>query len=214
MDLIGVLSSFNKISIIAFFVTLAFIVYELYLFRKENIRKKKPTIPDFKGNNISQSTKLPDTVVVKENISKIRKPTKIPIYAGLFLLVLFGLISILGLFRPSAPKTGVQTTESFQIVSSKGIKVFNPDWSEISDKEMVQLEQGKDIIIGIETIKGTDIDKARIRINKDQWGQGDIVTSFDYDRSLFFETYKIGSSESSLTIEAQLHSKRDGWLGE
>ena len=53
MNITKILSSFNFVTVIAFFITLSFIIYEVYLFKKETLKKAKPQIPEFKGNTIN-----------------------------------------------------------------------------------------------------------------------------------------------------------------
>ncbi len=214
MDIVFFLSSFNKISLIAFFVTLGFIFYEINQIKKETVKKSQPVIPDFK-ENFSPKTNTPKVIVVEEN-KRFIKPSKTPLIIGFFLLIIFGLISVLGFALPEKMKSSQKAQQQpiVSFVTSKGIKIFDLNWNELTDEELVKLKGGQRIIIGVDTIKDLDIDRARIKVNDNEWQVDHITLDFKADKNVYYKEYEIGSDESSLKIEAQLHSKTDGWLGE
>lgn len=212
-----ILSSFNFVTIIAFFITLSFIIYEVYLFKKETINKAKPQIPEFKGNAID--TPAVSTKVISSNkvSTSIEKPSILPIIIGFILLIIFALVSMIGIFvskNNTSESTKVQPTPIIDFVSSKGVKIFNPDWEEISNDILGTLIPDTSIIIGIETIDKADIDKARIRVNNDKWLAEAITVDFNKEKRVYYKEYVIGTSDAELRIEAQLHSRSEGWLGD
>jgi hypothetical protein len=100
------------------------------------------------------------------------------------------------------------------MASSKGIKVYDNKWSELDENKIASLRGGDNIIVGIERTTDANIDKARIRINKVQWTEGDEVTTLDRTKNVFYKEFTIATDEVFLKFEAQLHHKTDGWLGE
>ncbi|PIS16075.1 hypothetical protein COT62_00345, partial [Candidatus Roizmanbacteria bacterium CG09_land_8_20_14_0_10_41_9] len=85
---------------------------------------------------------------------------------------------------------------------------------ELTDLEVSKLKGGDRILIGIETIKNVDVDRARIRVNETEWKLNHITLNFDSQKSIYYKEYSISSGAASLKIEAQLHSLKDGWLGD
>ncbi len=215
--MISFLTSFNKISLIAFFITLAFIIYEIKLFKKEAIKETKPLIPDFKENQSSQLSNATKVVVVEENKEFFNKPSRLPLFMAVIFLLLFGAIFIIGVVNPQLKKnnsSSVSLTPIITYTSSKGIKVFDNNWVELGEQELHQLKEGQDIIIGVDTLKDLDIDKARIRVNNAQWLPEDVTGELNSLHNVFYKGYTVSTGESSLKIDAQLHSKTGGWLGE
>jgi len=72
---------------------------------------------------------------------------------------------------------------------------------------------GKKVYVGIENINDPNIDMARIKINQGEWDKDSITTNFNQEKNIFFREYFLSTNEAFLKIEAQLHSKIDGWLG-
>ena len=217
MEIINLLNSLNKISLIAFLVTFIFLAYQFYLFKKEISREKnKPKIPDFNENvtNFSQKAKV---LVTEKNIS-YKKSSKSTIIISFFLLVIFGIVFFLGIINSKTllnqGEKNISPSPIMKLVASKGIKIYNQNWVELMDKELLKLQPGKTIIIGIESIDKTDVDKARIRINKKNWDETDMAVKFNTGKNIFYREYNISSQEARLNIEAQLHSQADGWLGQ
>lgn len=97
MDIFSFLSYLNKISLLAFIVTLGFLIYQFYLLKKESIvnKNKTPIIPDFNENekiDVLNYTKLPNnlnlehqTVIRKDNNKQI---VTFIVGAGLLVLTL------------------------------------------------------------------------------------------------------------------------------
>lgn len=219
MEIVSILVSFNKISLLAFVVTFGFILYEFYLLKQEAIKKSKPNIPAFKANLDTKQNNidLNKVVVVQENKQFFNKPSRKPLYFGLFLLVIFGIIFLIGLFAPQINQNKINNatiTPIINFVASKGIKIYNKEWRELTDQEQGQLKPGDSILIGVDILKDMNIDIARIRINSDQWQQDSVTIKLNKEANVIYREYTISTGESSLKIEAQLHSKTDGWLGD
>ena len=208
------LTSINKISIIAFIATLAYLVYEFRLLRKERERQVKPEIPSFDQG----ATPIPietAQIVTNEESHKRSNYHKVMLAVLVVMLVFFGITSIVGLFRSkSAQNTGGQSRVVVQEVRSTGIKLFDAQWVELKNDTISTVKPGDLMYIGVANIQGTDIDKARIRVNKAQWPPDAITEKFDQKHNVFYMEYTISTGESRLQIEGQLHSKTDGWLSE
>ena len=218
MDIVAVLVSFNKISIIAFFITLGFIIYEIYLFRKETIREKRPNIPKFDEGISVSSIQSPTLVAKTQEMAPVKRANSVPFYVGVLFLVIFGLISLFGYLnskRTAPNEFSPSPTSIITFVSSKGIRIFELEtWKELTDAEISKLKGGDKILIGIETIKNMDVDRARIRVNETEWKLNHITLNFDTKKNVYYNEYSISSGAASLKIEAQLHSQKDGWLGD
>ncbi|MBI3366041.1 hypothetical protein HY041_00230 [Candidatus Roizmanbacteria bacterium] len=218
MDFAEFLVSLNKVSLIALFIIIGFLSYQIYLLKKETgSKKKKLVIPDFKTTN---STPFPQTMhmVVTEEKKIFSKSSKTPLIFGLILFFIFGLVFIFGLLKSKselqATDKNLVVTPVLNFVASKGIKIYNQSWVEFSDESLRKIKQGQHIIAAVATIKDSDIDMARIRVNKNIWNQDDITTAFKKEINVFFKEYIISTGESFLKVEAQIHSKTDGWLGD
>lgn len=209
------LSSINIISILAFFVTFIFLAYEFYIFYKERQKKSSIVIPDFKANvHITSSN---STVIQEEKKNIIKKGNQAPLAIGLILLIFFATISIIGLVasrQKSEGKTSITPSPIVSFASSKGLKFYTLDWKELPEDSIMSIATKSAIIIGIGSVPGADIDKARIRINEHEWTQDSITTKFYKKEDVFYKEFQISSFEGGLRIEAQLHSKKDGWLEE
>lgn len=216
MDIVGLLVSFNKISLVALIVIIGFLSYQIYLLKKETDNKKKTlVVPDFKEN--SSSTPVPSTMVVSQEKKTYTRSSRIPIIIGFVLFFIFGLIFIGGLLQSksqdAAKKQNLDPTPIINFVASRGIKIYNQNWQELSDELIKKMQPGQHIIVGIEGVKDPNVDMARIRINKNKWDQADITIQFNRQINIFFKDYFISTGESFLKVEAQFHSKTDGWLG-
>lgn len=216
MDIVYFLVSINKISLIAFLGTLGFLGYEVYLFQKEKQKKAKPTIPKFE-EKASQDSGVKSVSLIKEEEKTFVKPNNMVFLILIIFLVVFGIFAFLG-FVNAKKQANEQTTANslnkVDFVVSKGIKIFSSDFQPLSESELNGLKEGNKLVIGVETIKEADIDMARIRINKQAWDQQDVTDHFDKRYNVFYKDYMVASGESNLKIEAELHSKQDGWLGE
>lgn len=217
MELIIFIKSINKIAIFSFFITFFLLCFEIYLLIKQKKRKKNPFIPEFKANR--QYSQLKPAVIIKSKEEKtIYKTPNLKLTIVFFILMLiFGGLFVVGRVIEQEPnRSSLAPTPSFilKTVTSAGIKIYNEKWEEIPDEKLSFLKGGDKIFVGIKSILGADVDKARIRINSDQWTKEDEVSNFNQKLNLFYREYQIATEETKLKIEAQLHSKENGWLAE
>jgi hypothetical protein len=218
MDILFFLNSLNKISLVAFIITLIFLIYEFSLFNNE-IKKKKPlSIPDFKEDSVTTFVSSPDYRPSNGNKGSLTRLSLIPLFIGVFLLFAFGIIYAFGLI-PTNNTSNKQVVTSpvppINYLASKGIKIYTINWEEITTEQLELMGgPGQRIIIAIDVLKNGDIDMARIRINENQWKMDQITTSFNKDKNSYYKEYTISTGEAQLKIEAQLHSKDEGWLGD
>jgi hypothetical protein len=211
--------SLNQISFIAFILVLGFLIYEIVQFRKEQSKKQKINVPQFNQNAPAQpplaqpfaAVTLPE-VPIPIKKAKGLSPTIVIIGAGgiLLLLVIGGGFMVINNTKAETPAPVVT---SVQEVQSGGIKLYTKDWQEIK-KGSVNLKTGDSIYVALEMIPDQDIDKARIRVNSPVWRDDDVTASVSSELHVFYREYVVGEDVSNLKIEAQLHSKKDGWLTE
>jgi hypothetical protein len=217
MNLIDFIVSINKISLIAFIGTFVFVGYEVYLLQKEKKSKTQPIIPNFNENLVVKNQSTIQALIDNSRTGKIVKTNPIILIILLILMLLFGIMSIIGFIsvRKNSIENVATPLPTPQVIYKKanGVKIFDQNLNILADKELAGLKPAAKILIGIDKISGTDIDKARIRVNKNLWELSDITEKFDSSRNMFYIEYIVASSESKLKIEAQLHSKTDGWLG-
>lgn len=215
MDVITFLKSVNKLSLLAFLITLGGLVYEIHQLKKDQRYRSKPKIPKF---NQSASVQLPQEVtIVSDKQEKVMRSNNFTIIVILFiLLIVFGLAAFFGFSKFSQNPVGSakEPAPLINFVTSRGIKIFDSQFNPISDTDLSAVKPGEEIIIGVETIKDIDIDRARIRVNKDSWQTEDITVNFNPEKQVFYIKYMVASDESKLKIEAQLHSATEGWLGD
>lgn len=226
MDFTLTIQSLNKIAVGAFVFVLILIIFETYMMLKNDKKKKVITsLPDFNGG-MKQKTVVAPPPVQQVKIPEVRKgSTSKKVYVGLLLVVLLGLMGATGyyFYSQSVPSTqkvaqtpsGTSDTAESQVktVESSGIILFDATWERIYS-ENIESELGDKIYIGIETVAGSDIDKARIRVNKEVWGAEDEVTAINNEKGVYYKEYVVATSEPTLKIDAQLHSRSGGWLSE
>lgn len=214
MDIIYFLTSINKLSLLAFLITLGVLIYEINLLKKEGLSKTKPKIPKFEES--TTATNIQATPLIIDQPEKITKPNNLILVVLIVFLVVFGLATFYGFYNYNQKKSqdAVSPTPMVNFITSKGIKIFNGEFNPLSDSELSQIKPAEEIIIGVKTIKGVDIDRARIRVNKDSWQDQDITVDFSPKDEIYYIKYQIASDESKLKIEAQLHSTSEGWLGD
>jgi len=209
--------SINKISLVAFIGTLGFIVYEFLLLKREKDSQSRPNIPNFNENLASKNPLIIQDFMANRQMEKIVKTNPFILIALLVLLFIFGLLSIIGFLsvKNNSFNSNTLVSPSPRIVYQKaqGIKIYDKNFNLLNDNDLTQMKKNSTIIIGIDKISGTDIDKARIRVNKNLWEQKDLTEKFDTRQNMFYIEYITASDEGKLEIEAQLHSKTDGWLG-
>jgi hypothetical protein len=218
MDIVSILVSLNKISLVALMITLGFVFYQVYLLKKETDSKRKNlVIPEFKpetGTTYTHETKI----LIPENKKLYIKSSMLPIIIGIILFIVFGIIFVVGLLNSKSKEKlvgrSVNPTPIIDFVASRGIKTYDQNWVELPDTMLKKAKPGTYLFLTIESVKNTDIDMARIRVNKNIWTQNDITVKYNKQLNVFYRDYIISTGEAFLKIEAQLHSKTDGWLGD
>ena len=92
MDIVGLLSSLNKIALVAFLITLGFLIYELILLTKIGKSKTKPQVPKFQeGSYLLDLNKH----LVESEIQKKIKKNKFGLGLNDFICLLIGVIKTL-----------------------------------------------------------------------------------------------------------------------
>lgn len=220
MDIVRFLFSINKVTLVALFGTAVILIYEIKQLRKESKEKAKPNIPKFNqsakinpelGKNVSAYAKD-----VKKNNSISHK---VLIWVLVVMVLVFGAITLIsgidsgGILNTPVNDVGNQNIV-IQEVKSNGLKILNSNFKQLGSAELNSIRPGDSIILGVEGIADADIDTARIRINSDNWMQSDIITHYNKEKNLYYREYQVATGEQKLKIQAQLHSKTDGWLGE
>lgn len=210
MEFSFILSSLNKISLFAFIVTFCILVYEVFLLLKAKNKKSVPNIPAFNENKEIQRPNYTE-LHLDDEAKTIMKSNNSLIIILIIFLVVFGLVTIVG------AKSLVNNTKSkpipVEIISSKGIIIYDKNWRELNDELLKKLKENDKIIIGIDKTKDSDINMARIKINRSNWVSTDVTLNYNENNNIFYTNYQIASNESALKIDAQLHSKAKGWLG-
>ncbi len=216
MDFVGLLLSLNKISLAAFLITSGFVGYQVYLLVKESKKNKKTvSVPDFKATPLTNMKQKGPIIGAKA--AAYTRVSFIPIIIGMILLIIFAIIFLIGMVRSNEQANRDQVvipTPIITYVASKGIKMYGQNWKELTDNDLSNLKQAETIYIGIATVSGADIDSARIRINKSTWDKNDITLDFNKQLGVYYRSYTIATGSSSLRVEAELHSLKDGWLGD
>ena len=110
MEIFSFLSYINKISLLAFFVVLLVVAYQIYILKKEKTKEQAPLIPNFKeagkSNEVVNYTNLPGFLLKKEsspiNFSNL-------VFLIIFLLTVIVIIFILVVLKknnnPPPPPT-------------------------------------------------------------------------------------------------------------
>ena len=220
-EVINFFSSVNKISLVSFFITLILLGYQIYLFKKEIKKKKnKINLPDFKDNFDFEKEKKQIFLIEKKDEKKISSFSFF--FGNTFIVFILFLISFfIFIFTMTKNKTPNElpvnsslTNEEKKIILTGKIKIYNEKWQELNDEELKNLKPGEKIFIGIEKVGFSDIDMARIKVNQGAWDEESITQNFNQEKNVFYKEYQVATADSFLKIEAQLHSKKEGWLGE
>lgn len=210
------LISVNKITLVAFIITFGFLLYELFLIKKEIDRKKKINLPSFKEEVVDLNKN--NFIINQSRKINFSRPNNVILLFLLIFSLFFGMTSLIGFisYKDSKDQSDIKNipTPVVRVQTSRGIKIFNSNFNEIKDNDLLNLKTGDEIIIGVETIPEAQIDRARIRVNENQWKTEDVTLNFSEMYKVYYIKYKIASNTGQLKIEAQLHSPEDGWLGE
>lgn len=218
MDIFQFIQSINKVAIIIFFLTGFSLIYEIYLFIKEGREnKKKPKIPSLTSSGAPHFQKKLTTPLREEKQSLFKQPNNLAIIVLIVLLIIFGIIFIIGTVVSKKHKSS-QTAVSTPTLENRhnifeGIKIYSPLWKIQEKSQLRFMHTGDMIIIGIKTIPNTDITKARIRVNSNEWRMVDETAVFNQQFGVFYQEYQIASDDTLLKIEGQLYSEKNGWFG-
>lgn len=219
MDIVTFIKSINAVAIIIFFLTGFSLVYELYLFFKQSKSKKAPKIPTLESVSSPRFQKKFNFTRVREKKSLFKKPNYSAISILIIIFLIFGTVAIIGRLSGNGNKQSSNTANSSTvspsgpIISSEGIVFYLPSWKQLTKNQLRFVKTGDKIIIGLKNIPQSDIGKARIRINSAVWNSAHETTEFNAQFDIFYKEYTIATADAKLTIEAQLYSKIEGWLG-
>ncbi len=203
----------NKISLFVFVITAGALIFEIRAFLKES-KKKKINLPGFSEKEYEKQP-LPKATPIKIEINK-PSPSKVNIKLTLALVGVLFVVGGFSVFILNTAQFSAAKEERLpikKIVESKGIVVFDSRWRELDDAQISQLKPGDKVFIGVYKPPLSDIDYARIRVNSSSWSDKNVTKMFNKDKGVFYIEYTISNNEPKLVIEAQLHSKNSGWLG-
>lgn len=213
--------SINKIALLAFFAVLGFLIFEIKKMIDDKKKSEEPTVPQFNDTITTQpaasvnSTPLPKLPPIEREKKLIGNNPLLMIILGV--LSLIGVVILMVLtYNTNLKKKKVASTTVPVIrkIQSAGLKIFDSTWREIDAQNKLKAVPGESIFIGIMTIVEADIDRARIKINAEEWQITDITTLFNQQHSVYYREYVVATGTAQLKIEAQLHSASDGWLGD
>lgn len=217
------LLSLNKISLLAFIITFCFLVYEFRLLKKEKKSISKPQIPKFNSDKLTTDQFQNINIQNGNHSSKTKSSfgNRFIIILLILMLIFFAAYAVISMLKKNNsnginninnPVNNVQT--NINVIVSQGIKIYNDKEEEIKQSQIDQYPVGTNIKIGVESVKEADIDKARIRINELTWLPTHETKEYDRKYNLYYINYQIATIPAQLKIEAQLHSLKDGWLGD
>lgn len=222
--IVDFISSVNKISLVAFVAVLGFLIYEFWLLRQEQLKKQRPTLPQFNADTTINKAVIQQQAVQAAPLRPQPVPTKrtnappFPISVVIVIILLFiGVTSYLMITSNSQEKSQPNGPQVIvQQITSPGLKIFTTNWTEIqgASQAATLLKPGTTVYLAIQTINEADIDRARIKVNTVNWNVSDITSQFNKDKNMYYKEYIIATGESKLNIDAQLHSASDGWLGD
>ena len=96
MNIVDILSSLNKIGLLAFLITLGILIYEISLLRKAAKIKKKPNVPKFQeGGFVAPEVQAISEIKTENHAQK----NKLILGTLIFLLIIFGVITVIGYFN-------------------------------------------------------------------------------------------------------------------
>lgn len=210
MSFYNLLASLNKVSALAFLVILILLIYELYLLSKEKRKKSVPKMPEFHENNQVAKDYIPQ-VINQTQAQLIKKSNNALIMVLVIFLIVFAVTTLIGYSMDA--KNNATKSPAINLVYSKGIDIFDTNWRQLSIDDLKNLKSGYKIILAIDKVNNFDIDMARIKVNEQEWRLEHTTLNFNKDYNVFYKEYFIASNEAELNINAQLHSRSQGWLG-
>lgn len=217
MDIVSFILATNKITLVAFIVTLGVLIYEVrHLLTEKKNSKSAPVIPSFNPNQTEQPVISATPLVAKEkDIKKNPYFHRIVFVILVIMLLLFGFLTFSSMFnQQQTPVDKPEAQVALQEVQSSGIKIYDSNWQEIVGNDTDKVGPGNTIFVGIAMVKGSDITKARIKVNSQEWSADDVTTDFNNQYNVFYKRYIINETDHQLKIEAQLFSTSKGWLSD
>lgn len=208
--------SINKVALVAFFAVLAFLIFEIKKMVDEKRKKEKPVVPQFNDKMQQKpaavnSTPLPALIPLKKD-EKGGNP---------LLMIAIGVISLIGVtilmvtsYTTSVKKQRTAAIPIVREIQSAGLRVYDANWMQIENKKNEKAKPGEKLYIGLQTIVESDIDRARIKVNSNDWQISDITTLFNPKLKVYYREYIVATGTAQLKIDAQLHSASDGWLSD
>lgn len=216
MDFLYFITSINKLSLLAFVITVGFVAYEFFLLRKEKKSSGNVNIPKFDGGSVvTPNAGAATSPATNTSVSKHKNYIFIAVL--ILLLMIFGVLTVLGSMNFVGRKNVSSASYQTPLITystSKGIKILDNKFQPVSDQALSKFHLGDKLIIGIETIKDIDIDMARIRVNKDSWSPEDATSRFDKTNNIFYINYMVATGTAYLKVSGELHSKTQGWLSD
>jgi len=101
MNIVIILSSLNKLGLIAFLITLGFLIYEIILLHKASKAREKPNVPKFQeGGQLIPSA---EPLIDKDKQNSMQK-NKIILFTLIFLLIFFAIITTVGYLNSKSSK--------------------------------------------------------------------------------------------------------------
>lgn len=111
MNIVSFLSSLNKIGLVAFLITLGFLLYEVILLRKASQAKAKPQVPQFQeGVQVLPSAESNINDFDRNAIKK----NNLVLLILVILLTLFGAITVIGYFNLKASSQRLRQTRNIK----------------------------------------------------------------------------------------------------
>lgn len=210
MDPLSVITSVNKVALFFFVLVLGFVVYEFVMYLKENRKFEKPTVPQFNPNNIASNTFTTVVAPVKKahTLNPHKKNRLLPLLISTLILILLG--GLVLFYVPSTTSTPARLKDEKPTILDEGIGIYSPDWRDIPTSQLNEYKN-KLVFITLKNSGGSNIDKARIRVNAIDWATNQETLLFNKELTLYYIKYVIASDSARLRIQGQLHDMVSGW---
>lgn len=210
MDSFSVLTSVNKVALFFFVLVLGFVIYEFVMYLRENRKFVKPTVPQFNPNGVASNTFT--TVASPLKKTQMESPHKknrlLPLLISTMILIFLG--GMVLFYVPSTSSTPTRLTDEKPTILDEGIGIYTPDWKEIPTTQLSEYKN-KLVFITLKNNGGTNVDKARIRVNAMDWATNQETLLFNKELNLYYIQYVIASNSARLAIQGQLHDAQNGW---
>lgn len=216
MSILSAIFSLRSFSTLAFLATAGFLAYEIYQIWKAKKQAQAPEMPqfgEFTPLDLSDMNIPPPSAETTPKQAKIPKNTVILVAVLGFMSFLFALGALLGGSKSSTeqptptPIAVVSPTSAPAVTPAANVvKMYSQDWVEITKPH-----EGETVYIGVVNVNGTASDKARIRVNTTDWSTADETTNYNQEVGVYYRSITIPEEITTLRIEGQLHSTKDGW---